>query len=115
MFRIHTHTRFQIVQRNIGFFSFFPPSPRVNYCYPRVVETGGSRGVSATRQPQQQHRSRSVRRHVGGTGEAMRRAASTQHFAEATIAYTNKVKGKRHDGGGGWLVAPAAQMCFRLC
>ncbi|VDM17957.1 unnamed protein product [Hydatigera taeniaeformis] len=60
------------------------------------VDEGRSRDVSAARQqPSQYHRSRPTERQIAGQASLppLRRATSSQHFAEPTIAYTNKVRG----------------------
>ncbi|VDK39981.1 unnamed protein product [Taenia asiatica] len=62
----------------------------------RVVDEGRGRAASAVRQqPLQHHRSRPTERQVAGLASLppLRRATSSQHFAEPTIAYASKVRG----------------------
>lgn len=102
-FRTHPHTRFYS-QAIIWFECLYSLSPRIHpsssiissSSYSRVVETGRSRAISATRQ-QTQGRSRPTERQFVGKSnlQPIRRAASSQHFAEPTIAYARKIKGKR--------------------
>ncbi|CUT99586.1 Ensconsin Microtubule associated protein 7 [Echinococcus multilocularis] len=62
----------------------------------RVVDENRSRAVSATRQqPLQHHCLRPTDRQAAGQASlpTLRRATSSQHFAEPTIAYASKVRG----------------------
>ncbi|KAL5967352.1 hypothetical protein TSMEX_004920 [Taenia solium] len=79
------------------FMSIFPFHHHLHFLAPnRLVDDGRGRAASAVRQqPLQHHRSRPTERQVAGPASLppLRRATSSQHFAEPTIAYASKVRG----------------------